>query len=355
MIKQISLAFAVLALGISAHAQDAGQTATSNQQSTGSANGTSASDASSGTNVTAGAAQMHGSSAYVEMYNQALKDYNAHNYGQAAKELRDVTKKNPHDVNIRLMLSNIYLSQKNYADALPQLEAAVKQGANDAVTRDNLGEVYLQQNRPADAVVQFKSVLVRAPKDNTALQGLALALSQTGNSGDAVAALQKLAASNPSITTYENLAAALQKSGKTVDAAQAFQKAAALDPKNADLPFYAGELYVQSGSSDKAIALLTQALSLKTQYQFPAHMLLAQMYSQSGARDKAIGEFKAATVVQPTDPAAWFNLGVLEQQVGQTEEAKRDFGKVVLLKPADSALLTQAQQALAALQAAPSK
>ncbi len=235
------------------------------------------------------------------------------------------------------------------------LEAAVKQDPKDLVTRDSLGQVYLQQNRPADAAAQFKTVLARAPKDAIATQGLVLTMSQTGSSGDAVAALQKLAASSPSAANYTNLGAALQKSGKTADAAQAFQKAAALAPANGDLPFYAGELYVQSGSNDKALALLNQALALKTQYSFPAHMLLAQVYSQSGARDKAILEFTAATQAQPTDPTSWFNLGVLQQQAGQRDAAKQAFGKVVSLHPADTALLTQAQDALAALQGMPNK
>jgi len=354
MIKQIAIAAALLAFGTAAHAQDAGTTATSDSR-TGSANATSASDASSGINVIAGAAMMHGSSAYAELYNQAVKDYNAHNFGEAVKELRSVVKKAPNEVNPRLMLSNIYLSQNNFADALPQLEAAVKLDSKDISTRDTLGQVYLRENRAADAAVQFKAVLARAPKDAAATQGLALALSQSGNSADAIATLQKLAADKPSAATYMNLAVALQKSGKNADAAQAFQKAAALDPKNADLPFYAGELYVQSGSSDKAIALLTQALALKTQYQFPAHMLLSQAYSAGGARDKAIAELKAATQVQPTDPTPWFNLGVLQQQAGQTDDAKQDFGKVVSLKPNDPGMRTQAQQALTALQSSPGK
>ncbi len=354
MIKPISLALALLALGTTAHAQDAGQTTTQDHPNNANSSA-SASDASSGINVTANASALHGTSAYATLYTQAIADYNAHNFNDAAKELRSVVKKAPNDANIHLMLSNIYLSQKNYADALPQLEAAVKYGANDPVTRDNLGEVYLQQNRPADAVAQFKAVLARAPKDDTATQGMALALSQTGGAGDAIAALQKLAADKPSAATYANLAVALQKSGKTADAAQAFQKAAALNPKNADLPFYAGESYVQSGSNDKAIVLLTQALALKTQYQFLAHVLLSQAYSNSGVRDKAISELQAATTVQPNDPSAWFNLGVLQKQAGQTEAAKQDFGKVISLKTAAPGLLAQAQQALTALQAAPAK
>ncbi len=365
MIKPISIALALLAFSTAAHAQNtSGQgsggvvTGAAQDAATGktaSVTGTSAADASSGTNVTAGAAASHGSSAYAEMYNQAIGDYNSHNYNAAAKELRSVVKKAPNEINARLMLSNIYLSQKNYADALPQLEAAVKQGANDPATRDNLGEVYLQQNRPADALAQFKAVLARTPKDETAAQGLALALSQTGNSGDALAALQKLAADKPSVANYENLAGALQKAGKNADAAQAFQRAAALAPTNPDLPFYAGESYAQSGSNDKAIVALTQALALKTQYQFPAHMLLAQIYSGSGVRDKAIEQLKAAALVQPSDPTTWFNLGVLQQQAGQTEDAKQDFGKVVALKPTDAGMLKQAQQSLAALQATPGK
>lgn len=360
MIKRTSIALALLALGTAAHAQTTGGAvsgATQDQATgkTASVSGTSAADASSGTNVTANAAVSHGSSLYAETYNQAVADYNAGNFNAAAGELRSVAKKNRNDVNINLMLSSIYLRQKNYADALPLLETIAKQSPKDVVNRDNLGEVYLQQNRPADAAVQFKAVLARAPKDEAATQGLALALSQTGNSGDAIATLQKLAASSPSVSSYENLAAALQKSGRAMEAAQAFQKAAVLAPTNPDLPFYAGETYVQAGSNDKAVPMLTQALALKTQYQFPTHIMLAQIYSTNGARDKAIAEYKAATLVQPADPMPWFNLGVLQQQAGQTDDAKQDFAKVVSLKPADMGMLKQAQQSLAALQATPGK
>lgn len=360
MIKQISVALALLALGTTAHAQQGGGAATQATQDeatgrTSSVTGTSAADEGSGTNVTANAAIAHGSSAYAETYNQAVRDYNAGNYKAASGELRSVIKKSPNDADLRMMLSSILLRQKDYAGALPNLEAAAKYAPNNVANRDNLGEVYLQQNRPADAAVQFKAALARAPKDEAAAQGLALALSQSGSSGDAVAVLQKQAADKPSVSAYQNLAAALQKSGKNADAALAFQKAAALAPASGDLPFYAGELYVQSGSNDKALPLLMQAVALKTQYPFPAHMLLAQIYSGSGAPAKAIGELQAATAVQPSEPSAWFNLGVLQQQAGQTEDAKRDFGKVLALKPANAAMTTQARQALAALQDAPVK
>ncbi len=115
MIKQISICLTLLALSTSAHAQQGvgGVTQAAEDNVTGktaSVTGASAADASSGDNVTAAAAQLHGTSAYVELYNQAVRDYNSRNYPQAVKELQSVIKKAPDQVIPKQMLEQ-YLSQ----------------------------------------------------------------------------------------------------------------------------------------------------------------------------------------------------------------------------------------------------
>ncbi len=283
-------------------------------------------------------------------YNQAVNDYNAGHFDEAARDLRDDLKVQPDSLDAHMLYGYVLLRQNKYAEALPHLELVAKQTPNDPVLHDNLGVTYLQLQRPADAAAQFKSVLAHAPKDKAALAGLAQATGQTIPSGQSVSDLQKAVSVHPTAAGYEDLGDALQNAGKAADAADAFRKAADMEPKNSEAWLLAGALYEQAGQNNKAIPALQQVLTLNNGHVYNAHVHLGEIYAASD-KPKAIAEFQQAAQLRPTDAATWYNLGVLQAAAGHTANARADYQKVLDLRPADASLSTQARAALAALPA----
>lgn len=283
-------------------------------------------------------------------YNQAVNDYNAGHFDEAAHDLRDDLKVQPDSLDAHRLYGYVLLRQNKYAEALPHLERAAKQSPNDVILHDNLGVTYLQLQRPTDAAAQFKSVLAHAPKDTAALAGLAQATGQTTTGAQSVEDLQKAVAAHPTASGYEDLGDALQRANKATEAADAFRKAADMEPKNSEAWLLAGALYEQAGQNDKAIPALQQVLTLNNGHVYNAHVHLGEIYAAHD-KPKAITEFQQAAQLRPTDTATWYNLGVLQAAAGQTAGARADYQKVLALRPADASLTTQARAALAALPA----
>lgn len=285
-------------------------------------------------------------------YNRAVGEYKSGKLGDAVKDLQAVLKQEPGDAQARKLLAYTLLRQNKSADALPYLEATVKAAPQDVQTRDNLGKVYLALKRPAEAAAQFNAVLAVSPKDATAARMLAQIAVKTTTAATTETVTtkpsQKPEQSDLTAKDYATQGADLLKANKFDAAMAAYGKAADLDPKNADLRLYIGELYMRAGVPGKAIPAIDQALAMHTKHIFEASTMLGQIYAPTDPA-KAISEFKLATDARPSDPAAWYNLGVLEAQAGDTADARQHYQKALSLNPADPVLADHAKQSLAAL------
>ena len=144
-------------------------------------------------------------------------------------------------------------------------------------------------------------------------------------------------------------ASCFRKAAGNAEAAAAFQKAADLDSKNSISLLNAGLLYAQTGDNDKAIADLNQAIAQDTDYKYEAHLTLAQAYHNTNNDAKAISNSIRPLRFARQTPTPLFNLGVLQQQAGQSADAEQSYQKVINLKPTDSQILVQSQTNLGIL------
>jgi len=280
-------------------------------------------------------------------FNQAVDDYNAKRYGQAASELKEYLKKDQRNIEAHKMLADSYLHQNKVAEAVPEMEAVVRLAPKDAAWRSNLGAAYLQTSQFDKAADIYQAERQRDPKDPEAAYDLGVVLVQAGKYPEAVAALRDAVTLKPTAPTYLQLGVALDRAGKNAEAATAFEAASGLDPRNAQAVLYAGMMYHESGNDVKAVPALQKALGV--QDKFGAHMVLAEAFAHAGKTDAAIAEYALASTVKPDDFGATANRGVLNQNAGRKAEAEAAYRQALTLKAPTPEALAHVQADLAGL------
>lgn len=84
----------------------------------------------------------------------------------------------------------------------------------------------------------------------------------------------------------------------------------AKDPKNFDAAVALGNLYFDSGQSEKAIEAYQKALEINPK-DTNVRTDMGTMYRKIGNFDKAVEEFRKSASIDPTHVMSWYNLGVV--------------------------------------------
>lgn len=147
------------------------------------------------------------------------------------------------------------------------------------------------------------------------------------------------------------LAVFLQAAGRTNEAIATYRKAI-----EGDLGLYMAhvrlaEIYEAQKAAGYPNAIEERRNAINANPDDPSlQMDLGVTLGRSGNFAEAESALKAATEGMPRDPAAWYWLGIAEQQLGKKPEAKAAFERVVALAPSRmQALAAQARQRLASL------
>lgn len=124
---------------------------------------------------------------------------------------------------------------------------------------------------------------------------------------------------------------ALQE-GSLTEAEQSLRNALSIgDSANARL--FLGVVEARKGFPDKAIAMLTRGTwtNLSKEKQILRKKTLAKCYMKIGQLEKSRSLWKEITKVSP-EPEAWFQLGKVENQIGNHQQALLDYQKAVELE-----------------------
>ncbi|MEK6726790.1 MAG: tetratricopeptide repeat protein [Deltaproteobacteria bacterium] len=82
----------------------------------------------------------------------------------------------------------------------------------------------------------------------------------------------------------------------------------AKDPKNYDAIVALGNLYFDTGQTEKSIEMYQKALELNPN-DVNVRTDMGTMYRKMGNSDKAIEEFRKSTTINPKHEMSWYNLG----------------------------------------------
>jgi tetratricopeptide (TPR) repeat protein len=154
-----------------------------------------------------------------------------------------------------------------------------------------------------------------------------------------VAALLALAVSGAVLSASQDLpqdpfarGKVLLLRGKPGDAKASFETALGQDPKNLDFLYYRGVSWLQLGNSDAALADFRATLANKPDYAL-GHAGLAQVWIKKTNYADAEKEITAALTSDPNCAEAYYQRGVAQGYLKNTDAAIAAFEKCLELDP----------------------
>jgi Flp pilus assembly protein TadD len=129
----------------------------------------------------------------------------------------------------------------------------------------------------------------------------------------------------------------LLQQGEADEAIAHLQTSIALEPENSQAHNNLGWAFVHQGQIEEAIGQFQRALEIEPG-SAKLHFNLGAAYDRTGETDKAIGQYQTAIQLQPDLAQARNNLGNILLQKGRTDEATAQFQEGVKLLPRSTML-----------------
>jgi tetratricopeptide (TPR) repeat protein len=227
-----------------------------------------------------------------KVYLRSLGDMQSAQSGQmlqlAIAEYEKLAQLKPNDVEIRLLLGQLYGLNHDSAKAESQFKAAQKIDANSEEVVLNMARLYSEQGDFKRAAETLSSVPV---DDRTARIEFALAASydQLKKPKDAVAAYRRALDLEPdNLDAERGLANALLADGQLDEAFKVLSDIVAAEPQDAQSQIHIAEIQRRQGHYDEALATLKKAKPL-VQDSLELSYNEALIYDSLGRYDDAVG------------------------------------------------------------------
>jgi tetratricopeptide (TPR) repeat protein len=231
----------------------------------------------------------------------------------AENALQSLLKYAPHDPLALNLLGVVRLRQQNSAEAANLFRQAIQTGHKVAGPHINLALID-GADRPLEAIAELREALAIAPGDKQAVSLLrAIAKQSTMNA---------------------------MQSGSEDKAMAVLLKACSVLPGDPELLYDSGLVAYESGSYPTADRSLTEALKLRPGYP-EATYALARTYLAENLAKPAEDQMRTYLAEKPNDPTAQYGLGYILMAEQRIEEAKQAFERSLALQPDQTESLFQ--------------
>ena len=225
---------------------------------------------------------------------------NRKDWGNALRVVLDYLADYPDRVEMRLALVQLLMEKGDPATAEHEARETVRRAPQSAPAHDQLAWVLLQKKQPDAALVEVQEALRLDPKSSWYRMRLAAISRLKDDPRTAAAEYRRIIQADP---TYA--------------------------PARLQL---AWTLY---GLKDNAGALAEAREAVRLDSSGETHFLLATVLDQSGQEDEAYREYKEALRLDPENPSAHNDLGVLLLRRGDVAGAIAEFREALRLSPAN--------------------
>jgi tetratricopeptide (TPR) repeat protein len=270
-------------------------------------------------------------------FQQAVADYEASKFAQAAKQLELIARTAPDSFEVQELLGLVYAAQSLNIKANEHLEKAVQIQPNSAAAHTNfatnllrlgkvdlaeqhfkraamlapgdydanhnLGEFYVRANQTIEALPFLERAQQIDPTSYDNGYDLSLAYLVTGRTADARKLIQELVARKDTAELHNLLAEVEEKNGNFVAAANEFQTAAHMEPSESNLFDWGGELLLHR-TLEPAIEVFREGTRRYPDSSRMAIGLGMALYSL-GKYDEAVKSLLRATDLDPKDSRAY--------------------------------------------------
>jgi tetratricopeptide (TPR) repeat protein len=255
--------------------------------------------------------------------------YNADDPAKAIETLAPIVERLPADSIERreaaqiLGLSSFVTGR--FADAIPWLEATRAWAPGNLELAYALGQSYIQTQRP-DAARRVIASAYGVEPDSAAAHLLAAQIMvRLEMENQATAELGTALAKDPRMPNANYLLGQMALfRGRLSEAITLTERELVSNPGHSMAWSQLGDAYTRQSKWDAAIAALQKSIWLNPYYSAP-YILLGRAYMKKEQPAAAEGMLRRAIQYDPNNRAAHYLLGQLLQQLGRTEEARREF------------------------------
>ena len=236
---------------------------------------------------------------------------------------QQIIKIQPNAVDGFLLKCLAEMALKNYIDAQHDAEEGMQRAPQSPAPYVQMGNVQFAQKHYPDAEKYFQQALDKDPSSADGLSGLMNTYSVQKQFDKAIAAANAQIAKSPNNSNfYDLLGTALLTGKKDLPSAEAaLRKAIDLDKNNTDALEKLGQVQVQEGATDQALALYQQSIRDNPR-DTRFYILSGVLYESKQSWDQAKAMYQQALSIQPDQPLASNNLAyVMLEQGGNVDVA----------------------------------
>lgn len=245
----------------------------------------------------------------------------------AVKSFEDLSKAYPDSVEVQAWLGFLYLRSRRPQEAIPPLEFAAKARPKDLEVNNDLGGAYLGAGLVDKALDQYRYVEKLSPKLEQVEYNIGTIFLKKKNYPEAANAFQKAITLDPTDSyAMNNLGIALERVGQIRPAAETYTKASNMQPGQSSFAKNAGLAWYASGSYEQAALFMERARNDGDKSDDLA-LNLADCLSRNNKALEALKVYQSVEGSQSKRAGYWFNIGVLENQLGNSKGAEEAYRK----------------------------
>ena len=228
--------------------------------------------------------------------------------GPALNEARETLRRDPKDLDAKILLAQIYQDMGRPTAAEAVLDEALAAAPDSIQALQVQGLVKLDLGKADEAEKLFEKVVQQDPKSLSARMGLAIVERARGRLDQAAAEMEAIAKERPDLpVTHFELGRTRLMQRQIEPALRAFDRAEQTSPDPAVTRVRAAGLLAAAGERDRAIAKAKASLA-STNAAPLAHAVLARLYLDKGQPDLAERELQSAATEAPQNAAARLQL-----------------------------------------------
>lgn len=203
-----------------------------------------------------------------------------------------------------------------------------------AVRATELAKTFAEPLRPQDF---FLSTMESLAANSRAVTQRGIRLAERGDYAAAEEQFRRVLEIRPGTAIdHSNLASALLRQGNHGEALQGFKTAMSLDSGNAEVLSNYGLTLLQMGKPEQGMRLLSRAVEADPGYA-QAHLNLGVLYENQGKLLEAEASYQRALDIDGSLAEGWLNLGSLRARREDFDAAIDAWERLRLLQPSDPA------------------
>lgn len=254
-----------------------------------------------------------------------------HDYLAAEGELFAGHQLAPLDVDLRVMLSAVWLASERFDEAERELARIAKMSAEHPRALMLSADLALEKAQPNEALALIERAIAAHPKAAVLLNRRGLVREALGAYDEALADYDSAAELNVHMPeAHLNRGRLLRDRGQVGQAEQAFSQALERNETDSAAWMGRGLCRLQLGKMPEAELDLVRARDLAPGTVSPL-VALSELYAAGGDTDQAIELLRAAIAIDGTDSVTWLKLGNSLMRVRELSDAAAAYRKAAVL------------------------